>query len=104
MPEGRPEFIYRRLSTAECDQLSEDYENAPTDNAKNRRDKIIEIAGCGLLDWSNQVDPATGELIQFDPARLRDVINHFEADELIGRRMMGGQLALIDKKKSESQP
>jgi hypothetical protein len=102
IPDGRPEFIYRRLSTAECDRMAAEYE-AVSDDAKSRRAKVIEIAAIGLLDWENQVDAESGELIPFSLERFRDVINHFEADELIGRRMLGGQLALLDKKKYESQ-
>lgn len=99
----RPTFRYRRTSYAEMNriaEISEEMRNAS--DFKASRVKIIEAAAIGLIGWSNQVDVETGDAIPFDKDALAKVINHLEADELLGRRADAAHLSRADKKKSDS--
>ncbi len=100
---ARPTFTYRRVSSAEFDRMDDLYRSvAETGEVKASNAKLIEIAAIGLIDWKNQVDVESGEAIPFDASKLRSVINHIEANELIGKRFLAASLKPEDKKKLDS--
>lgn len=98
----RPSFQFRRVNGAEYLKLESvwDFANQRTSEV---RGQLLELFQIGLIGWRNQFDPATGEEIPFEPARLEEVINHVEAFELIQKRLTGARVNGTDLKNSESQ-
>lgn len=92
-PDGeRPAFTFRRLNGAEFNTLSKAlYEQTPPDTDALSA-SVFEAFSIGLTGWRNQIDPATGESIAFDPAHIERVINTQEAVQLLEKRITRGRV------------
>jgi hypothetical protein len=102
----RPTFTYRRTNGAESLQLIDAYEGLydETKAVRERYALLFDALRVGLIGWTNQFNPATGEQVEFSADKLELLIDHLEADELLGKRMSHARTSAEDKKKSESQP
>jgi len=95
-----PTFIYPFLVGRQQTRMMEIYNaindgNDPVVNVQ----KTFEMASMFLVGWDNITDPATGEPIPFDPAKLADICSVLEAMELAQRVLFGQTLDTHDKKK-----
>lgn len=109
----RPTFVYRRTTAAEFERLVDGI--TPPDGADDgairewnrdlRRSRIYELLLIGLLELKNHVDLETNQPITGDITAdvLRRIINAEDADELLNKRLNGGQLTAAEKKGYVSQ-
>jgi hypothetical protein len=98
----QPVFLYRHLSFrkfAELETLRSSI--GKEDLAESIRKQFSALAD-GLVGWVNLVDPDTGQLIPFDPARMPDLLTVAEAQEILMKRLTGAVPSVEDKKKLPS--
>jgi hypothetical protein len=113
--EQRPAFVYRRTTADEWEQLCDVAfpSETPEDTAdketlrewtKAQRERIYESLLVGLLGVKNQVNPVDGQPISSvtDTATMRLIVNPLEAQDLLAKRIRGGQLTAAEKKGSAS--
>lgn len=96
--EPKPVFKFRRLNGAEYAEVIRLAVEAGTDWQEN----AYKAFAIGLMDWSNQTDPATGESIGFDLSSIQRVLNPDEALSLIDQRVTYARLNATAKKNSAS--
>jgi hypothetical protein len=89
--ENRPCLVYRRITGREYGEMAKARElEGKSLNAE--ADAIYEALRIGLIGWKNQFNPETKEPIEFDPAKLPDVVDPVEANELLNKRLYGARL------------
>lgn len=100
----RPTFTYRRMSGSEYMDICDAYDGMNNDalTMRERITGLFRATRVGLIGWENQINLETGDKQPFDIALLESVIDHTDADQLIGKRVLGGRLSPDDKKKSAS--
>ena len=97
-----PAFLYRFLTYRQFIELS-DFQDGLKDRPADDSLRIQEVwLQRGLVGWEHITDPDTGQPMPFDAARIMDVVGMFEAQEILGQRMMGNLPSLEDKKKLPS--
>ena len=102
--EERPILIHRRTNAAEWNQLADVLdshalaEKSPAEATKG----VFESLRIGLMGWRNQIDPSTGQVVEFDPAKLECILSPIEAVEFLTNRVTGGLLTAADRKNSAS--
>lgn len=97
----QPAFLYRYLSYRkwlELSRLQESLNQAP-DDAPAQQEKWLTF---GLIGWEHVVDLDTGERLDFDPARIMDVVTMLDAQEILGLRLLANLPDMETKKKLPS--
>lgn len=98
----RPMFVYRRITGVEYLDIAKQ-ESAAGKTISEQTAELYEAVKVGLVDWKNQTNAATGEAVPFDLARINEVIDPMEANEIIGKRLYGARLSEADLKNSAPQ-
>lgn len=98
----RPVFVYRRITGAEYLDIAKQ-ESAAGKSVAEQTAEIYEAVKVGLVDWTSQTNAATGEPVPFDAARLSEVLDPMEAQEIIGKRLFGARTSGDDLKNSAPQ-
>lgn len=70
-------------------------ERVLADDAANAWDATLSLLKTCLVDWTNMIDPTTGEAIPFNADELDRLVDFGEANELWGKVQFGAR----DKKK-----
>lgn len=97
----QPVFWYRYLSYRkwlELSRLQESLHQAD-DDAPARQEHWLRF---GLLGWEHVTDLDTGDVLEFDPARIMDVVTMLDAQEMLGLRLLANLPDLETKKKLPS--
>lgn len=96
----RPCFVYRRINGREYNEIAKTKELEGR-LLSEQTEAIYAALRIGLVDWKNQIDPATNEAIPFDAERLPDVLDPVEGMELVDKRLFGARLSGAERKNSE---
>lgn len=104
--ETRPTFTFRRLNGREYLRLAKtvDWNSLNEKNPDEACDALYAGLALGLMGWKNQTDPSTGQVVEFDPSKLPDVIDPLSAGVLIQQRLAYAHVTPEQKKTSESVP
>jgi len=98
----QPVFFYRFLTYRQFNELAEfqdSLKGKPAPDSIRTQEAWLKR---GLLGWEHIGDPETGQPLAVDPERIMDVVNMFEAQEILLQRLMGNLPSLDDKKKLPS--
>lgn len=103
LPEAeRPTFVYRYRSAREWMEFSRKRKDAAAKTDEEYLAALKAFASEGLVGWRN-VRLFGGEVVEFDPSRLDEIMTLAELMDLTNSLASAATLRFMDKKKSASR-
>jgi hypothetical protein len=96
--ERRPLFSFRRCNGREFRAIARAVDSLAGKSSEAACDDLYRAMAIGLLGWSNQTDPSTGESVSFDVTRLEDIIGPLDAAKLLQKRLAESSVTPAEKK------
>ena len=104
-PESQTRFWYEARSARDFRKLLE--ADAALDRATDTAtycDRLFALLRERLVDWENVRDPDAPATLAFDPSRLEDILDLWEARDMVAAIATAQTLDYASKKNSASRP